>query len=84
MVWQKGKNVRVDHLSMTIEKGETYGLVGESGCGKSTTGRAIVGLSPADSGSILYEGKDLCKMKNGRCAHSGVSYRWCSRILSPH
>ncbi len=60
---KKERMCAVDHLSMTIEKGETYGLVGESGCGKSTTGRAIVGLSPADSGSILYEGKDLCKMK---------------------
>ncbi len=51
----------VDHMSFYINEGETYGLVGESGCGKSTTGRAIVGLNKVDSGSILYEGKDLCK-----------------------
>ncbi|MCI9125242.1 MAG: ATP-binding cassette domain-containing protein [Eubacterium sp.] len=50
----------VEDLSFYIREGETYGLVGESGCGKSTTGRAIVGLEKADSGSIFYQGQDLC------------------------
>lgn len=53
----------VDGLSFYIEEGETYGLVGESGCGKSTTGRMIVGLEQADSGSILYRGQELCGLK---------------------
>ena len=52
----------VDGMSFYIKKGETYGLVGESGCGKSTSGRAIVGLSKTDSGSIFYEGTDLCSL----------------------
>ncbi|MDO4313378.1 MAG: ATP-binding cassette domain-containing protein [Eubacteriales bacterium] len=52
----------VDDMSFYIDEGETYGLVGESGCGKSTTGRAIVGLNKVDSGSILYDGQDLCKL----------------------
>lgn len=52
----------VEDMSFFIEEGETYGLVGESGCGKSTTGRAIVGLTKMDSGSILYNGTDLCQL----------------------
>lgn len=55
----KSRMCAVDDMSFYIDEGETYGLVGESGCGKSTTGRAVVGLNKADSGSILYEGKEL-------------------------
>lgn len=59
---KKERMCAVDHLSLVIETGETYGLVGESGCGKTTTGRMITGLTKADSGSILYEGKNLCNL----------------------
>ena len=49
----------VDGVSFNLERGETLGLVGESGCGKSTVARTIVGLHPATSGSIRFEGQEL-------------------------
>ncbi len=52
----------VDDISLFIKKGETLGLVGESGCGKTTTGRCIIQLDKPTSGEIIFEGKDLSKM----------------------
>jgi oligopeptide transport system ATP-binding protein len=48
----------VDDVSFTIARGETLGLVGESGCGKTTTGRCILQLERPTSGEILFEGQD--------------------------
>jgi oligopeptide/dipeptide ABC transporter ATP-binding protein len=56
----------VDGISFDIKKGETLGIVGESGCGKSTTGRAILRLTDKTSGSVIYKGKDLHKINNKR------------------
>jgi len=53
----------VSDVSIDILDGETLGLVGESGCGKSTTGRAIMQLPPPKSGSVMFEGRDLTKLK---------------------
>lgn len=49
----------VDGLTFDIYKGETFGLVGESGCGKSTTGRTIINLYDATSGEVLFNGKNV-------------------------
>lgn len=56
----------VDGINMEFEKGKTYGLVGESGCGKSTTGKAIIGLEKIRSGSIIYEGKNVTNQRRQR------------------
>lgn len=60
-----GKNVRilkaVDDVSFSIKKGETFGLVGESGCGKTTAGRTILKLYEPTSGQIFYDGNDISK-----------------------
>lgn len=52
----------VDGVTLSIERGETLGLVGESGCGKSTTGRCILRLLPVSSGEIFFEGKNLLSL----------------------
>ena len=52
----------VDSISLDIEPGEIVCLVGESGCGKSTTGRMVVGLLPPSEGQILYQGQDIAAM----------------------
>lgn len=54
----------IENISFNIYKGETFGLVGESGCGKSTTGKAIIKLNDITDGEILYEGVDIQKIKN--------------------
>ena len=60
----------VDGISLEFEKGKAYGLVGESGCGKSTTGKSIIGLEKITSGSIIYEGENVTDNRRGR----GSSY----------
>lgn len=58
----------VDGISFHINKGETFGLVGESGCGKSTAGRTIIALYEPTSGQVLFNGKEISKAKNSELA----------------
>jgi oligopeptide transport system ATP-binding protein len=60
---QVGAVRAVDGVSFDVKRGETLGLVGESGCGKSTTGRAILQLYKPTAGSINFDGTDLVNLK---------------------
>jgi len=60
---QVGAVKAVDGVSFNVYRGETLGLVGESGCGKSTTGRVILRLYPVTDGKIIFEGRDITELR---------------------
>ena len=56
----------VDNVSLALRKGETFGLVGESGCGKSTTGRLILRLADTTAGEIIFDGENITNLKGNK------------------
>ena len=58
----KGMLHAVDDVNFTIERGKTLGIVGESGCGKSTTGRCILRLIEPTDGEVIFDGVDVTKL----------------------
>ena len=56
----------VDGVSFSINRGETFSIVGESGCGKSTTAMAVLRMQPIDGGRILFDGQDISRLQPGR------------------
>ncbi|MEM9111290.1 MAG: ATP-binding cassette domain-containing protein, partial [Planctomycetota bacterium] len=63
---QVGNVKAVDDVSFTVHQGETLGLVGESGCGKSTVGRSILRLIDATDGTVTFDGEDVLSAHNSR------------------
>ncbi|MCI5675802.1 MAG: oligopeptide/dipeptide ABC transporter ATP-binding protein [Ezakiella sp.] len=59
----------VDDVNFNIYKGETFGVVGESGCGKTTCGRTVLGMYPATHGKVMFDGKDVHSMSKQEAFH---------------
>ena len=65
----------VDDISLAVRSGETLGIVGESGCGKSSLARAVMGLTHADGGEVLFDGSDLLKLERRALARARLRIR---------
>ena len=72
----------VDGVSFSIASGTTFGLVGESGCGKTTTGRTILRLIEPTSGHVNFDGRDVLRFRGLRCASCAERCRSSFRTRS--
>ena len=73
----------VEKVNFFVERGETLGLVGESGCGKSTTGRAILRLHEPTSGEVWFEGENVLEFKGDKKKKCVRKCRLFFRIPTP-
>ena len=73
----------VDGIDLTIRRGETFSLVGESGCGKSTVARLVVGLDRPSRGSVLFDGTDLAQLR-GRARNAHIRRRMQMIFQDPY
>ncbi|MGV1761334.1 oligopeptide/dipeptide ABC transporter ATP-binding protein [Rhizobium sp. A22-96] len=80
---QIGAVAAVDEVSFSIEKGQVYGLAGESGSGKSTIARMIMGLERPDSGDILINGESLSRQSRGHRRHVQMVFQNPGSSLNP-
>ena len=74
----------VDDVSFTIRRGETLGLVGESGCGKTTVGRTLLGLYEADGGEIFFGSKDILRMSRAERRAENITGRMQMIFQDPY
>ena len=72
----------VNAITLDVVKGEVLGIVGESGCGKTTVGRMIIGLEKADEGEIRFGGTDLVHRRGVRLDHPAQAYRFDESALA--
>ncbi|MCD8011253.1 MAG: ATP-binding cassette domain-containing protein [Lachnospiraceae bacterium] len=79
----KGWVHAVDGISLTVERGETFGLVGESGCGKSSLSRVILGLVKKDSGEVLYKGQEVSTMNRSQRSRMRMVFQNPFASLNP-
>src|SRR5580704_9861821 len=78
-----GEIKAVDHVSLSIEPGETLAVVGESGCGKTTLARAVLGLQPLSGGSITLDGEAVTGTVRGLAAKVGMVWQDPYASLDP-